>query len=463
MTFPDAAAVTGMTGDDERPCEDASTGGRVEALLREIARPSLPAELPNARLRLAQEGAVIAAKYRIARRIGAGGMGIVFEALHLVSKKPVAIKWMPLEHARIPARLVAEARAVARIRHPNVVELYDVVSDESGAYLIMELLQGETLAERIARGPLEEDDLIELALPVLRGLAAVHARGVIHRDLKPENILLCEPPSGEGKVLPKLLDFGVSKILSPTEDGTRLTREGVLLGTPAFMSPEQLRDPSRVDARSDIYSMGVVLFEALAGTLPYDASGRDALILSIAEHRVRPIREVRPGLSRPLAEVIMRAMSADPDARYPDVGALIDALAEAQHGRRPARNDFKVRLIALAGLCGMAAVGAVAIGGIGPGRATQNAPLEGAKVGLPLTPADPLAASPLASVRVPLEPRPPSEEAHGQPTQPQTATPDPAAEVRRSVPSFRRRLKLTASDHPHPSRARAGELRIEDF
>jgi serine/threonine protein kinase len=272
-------------------------------------------------------GELIAGKYRIEERLGRGGMSLVFRATHVISNKQVALKWMlsPSSSAQANARFIREARAAARVDHPNVVDVYDIAQDgHRGLYMVMQLLQGESLAKRLARGPLAPDEAISLLLPALRGVVAVHAAGVIHRDLKPDNIFLCV--SGE-RELPeaKVLDFGISAIVHEMPDAA-LTRDGALVGTPAYMSPEQIQDARTVDARTDVYALGVILYQALTGQLPFESDSQQGLSLAIVRGDVVDPRTMRPQLPVWLSDVVLRALATRREDRYPSVAALIDAL-----------------------------------------------------------------------------------------------------------------------------------------
>ena len=216
-------------------------------------------------------GTIVGGKYRIMRVLGEGGMGAVYEAENVLTLKRAAIKWLHpqlLPHEESYLRVLHEARAAARIRHRNVVDVYDVLREADSIFLVMELLIGEALSARIARGELTMHGFLTLLLPALHGVAAAHAVGVVHRDIKPENIFLV---SESGHQEPKVIDFGISKVIDP--DGSpHLTRSGITMGTPKYVSYEQLAGAKDVDARADIYAVGVMLYEALTGRPPYDAT-----------------------------------------------------------------------------------------------------------------------------------------------------------------------------------------------
>jgi tRNA A-37 threonylcarbamoyl transferase component Bud32 len=274
-------------------------------------------------------GSVIADKYRVEELIARGGMGAVYMATHLVSGKRVALKWMLPALGQMPGakeRFVREACATARIEHPNVIDIYDVGNDRGSVYLVMELLRGETLAEYLQRTPqVAPEEAVTLLMPALRGVAAAHSHHVIHRDLKPDNIFLCRSVDGEPRE-PRVLDFGISKITST--EGPRnleLTSSGAVMGTPYYMSPEQVRGAKDVDERGDVYAFGVILYEMLSGQRPFDAETYNQLILKIATENPAPLLELQPQLDRRLAAVVEKAMAREPSARF----ACIEDLAVA--------------------------------------------------------------------------------------------------------------------------------------
>jgi serine/threonine-protein kinase len=262
-------------------------------------------------------GQVLAERYRVVRLIGRGGMGRVYEAEHVNIVKRLALKVLHPEAVSDPviaARFRLEARAASQIGHPNIVAIEDSATLADGTvYVAMELLEGESLAERMRRSPpLSLAEAAELLLPVCDGLAAAHAAQIVHRDLKPENIFLARRG---GKVVPKILDFGIAKVL--TDDGAlHLTRTGAIFGTPAYMSPQQAQG-GKIDHRTDIYSMGVILFEVATGRVPFVAdTAVELLSLHISSEPPRP-SEIAPDrkVSPTVDALILSALAKDPDQR----------------------------------------------------------------------------------------------------------------------------------------------------
>ncbi|MDP3215988.1 MAG: serine/threonine-protein kinase, partial [Deltaproteobacteria bacterium] len=268
----------------------------------------------------------IVGRYRLLRPLGEGGMGAVYEAVHTDLGKRVAIKILRPEVARQAesrARFLREGQAAASIHHPHVAEVFDVGQERGALYLVMELLEGENLYEHLYRvGPLPVDRCVDLLLPVCAALAVAHEQGIVHRDVKPENVFLAR--SRHGVLQPKLLDFGISKV--PLPGGGRLTATSSLLGTPHYMSPEQAQEGGRVDARSDQYAFGVVLYECSTGRRPFEGDDLYPLLHAIVRGDSLPPRAVRPELPVAFEAVVQRAMAVDPAARFADMHHLGGAL-----------------------------------------------------------------------------------------------------------------------------------------
>ncbi len=219
-------------------------------------------------------GLVLDNKYRLAERIGGGGMGDVFRAEHLVTNRSVAVKFLHPELADNPElsqRFFQEAQAVNRIRHPNIVDVLDAGVGDLGPYIVMEHLDGESVGTALARfGRFEVDAAIGTAIPVLEALDAAHRLGIIHRDLKPENVFIAFDAT-RGCAVVRLLDFGIAKV-TDSESAMPRTRTGVVFGTPDYLSPEQATGESSIDGRSDLFALGVLLYELLTGTRPFRAA-----------------------------------------------------------------------------------------------------------------------------------------------------------------------------------------------
>jgi eukaryotic-like serine/threonine-protein kinase len=270
------------------------------------------------------EGTVIDGKYRVVRWLAEGGMGRVFVADHVFLQKQVAIKVLHAEMSAEPdavERFTVEARAASLIEHENVVRVSDFGRSADGQlYLVMELLSGHTLADELKQGALTPARARFIACAILRGLEAAHARGVVHRDLKPENVFITPRPGQDDAV--KLLDFGIARMRQPGNDvEQRLTKDGVIMGTPLYMAPEQLRSERDVDARADLYAVGVLLYEMLAGRPPYD--GRTFGVIAYQVLDGKP-----PPLDSPLADVVMRAFAAQRERRFQTAAELRRALEE---------------------------------------------------------------------------------------------------------------------------------------
>jgi eukaryotic-like serine/threonine-protein kinase len=271
--------------------------------------------------------AALAGRYSIERELGRGGMGIVYLAREVRLDRPVAIKLLPPDLAAQPGlreRFLREARMAARLSHPHIVPIHAV--DEVGPFVfyVMALVTGHTLAHRIAtRGPLSTSEGIRVLREVAWALAHAHAQGVVHRDVKPENILL---ESATGRAL--VTDFGIARL----QDAGGGTGAGEVLGTPDFMSPEQASGDT-VDARTDVYALGVVAFYALAGRLPFPGTTAVARLTANLTQPAPALPAVAPGVPRGLAAVVARCLAKERDGRFPDGAALAAALSQTAEGR----------------------------------------------------------------------------------------------------------------------------------
>jgi serine/threonine protein kinase len=293
---------------------------------------------------LRRVGDVLAAKYRIEALLGSGGMGDVYRATNVVLHREVAIKLLHVRYAddaNLVERFLREARVANVVRHPNVVDVLDIDKDADGApFIVQELLQGEDLARFLREhGRLTLEEIRLLVLPIIEALAEAHARGVIHRDIKPANIFLAKqhgtlegPPSTVRRapqsgirVVPKLLDFGISKLRSAN---VRATDAGELLGTPAYMAPEVLHGVRDADARTDVWALGVMLFELLAGRRPFTAPG-PSVFVAIATTEAPPLADVAPDVDPEVAAVVDRCLRRAVDQRFASAAELATALASA--------------------------------------------------------------------------------------------------------------------------------------
>ena len=264
----------------------------------------------------------IAGRYRIEGPLGRGGMAEVRAGTDLRLQRPVAVKLLLPEMAAredIRRRFEAEACAAASLTHPHAVAVYDTGEHEGLPYIVMERLPGETLADRIAAGPQDPAWVRQVAGEVLAALGAAHAAGLVHRDVKPGNILITADNHA------KIADFGIAKSLEASDGSLDLTGTGQLLGTPAYLPPERL-DGGPATARSDLYSLGVVLYEALTGRCPFPGETPVAAAMAIVAGDYPPLNEVRPGLDPILVTTVERAMATDPAQRFESAPAMAAAL-----------------------------------------------------------------------------------------------------------------------------------------
>jgi serine/threonine-protein kinase len=285
-------------------------------------------------------GQVLAGKYRIEEKIAEGGMGCVYRATHVLMEKTVAIKVLHPALAaddRVVARFTREAKAASRISHPHAINVTDFGEAENGVvYMVMEYLRGRTLKEVIrAEGPLPLARAAEIVRQVAGALEAAHAEGVIHRDLKSDNIMLEEAAGGGDWA--KVLDFGIAKIqqsIHETDPG--LTAPNIIIGTPQYMSPEQCSQASNIDARSDIYSFGVILFEMLAGHVPFAGDSPTATMLKHMHEPPPSILGERKDLPASVGRVVARALAKRPEERFQTAAEMSDALSLAAEDEAPA-------------------------------------------------------------------------------------------------------------------------------
>ena len=274
-------------------------------------------------------GDVVAGKYRLDKVAGEGGMGIVYVAEHLVLRQQVAVKVLLPNAAASEAvveRFSREARAAARINTEHVARVMDAGSLASGApFLVMEFLEGCDLDELLElEGTLDVTDVADYMLQALEALAHAHAAGIVHRDLKPANLFLASRPDG-GNVI-KVLDFGISKSMNTNPLDKKLTGQHVL-GSPVYMSPEQLRNANTIDARADLWSLGIVAYELLVGKPPFDGDGVGEIFAAILETEAKPVHEVDWKLPPEISPVLARCLKRNPDERWQDAAELARAIA----------------------------------------------------------------------------------------------------------------------------------------
>lgn len=273
------------------------------------------------------------ANYRIEALIGSGGMGTVYRAVHEWTGREVALKFLHLGHSsenpKALSRFRQEAQAAVALRHPNVIDVLHMGAHGGVAYMVLELLHGCSLRERLEQqGRLSPPEACGCLLPIMDALATAHRAGLVHRDIKPDNIFLAKTP--QQTMVPKLLDFGIAKIVgAPGLEG--LTTTGGIIGTPAYMSPEQLHGQN-VDARTDVWALGVVLYELLSGELPFaDSASIPALLVRLVSENIPLLHEAYPALElpAPVGAVVEGALQRDPQQRYSSVEVMSMALEEA--------------------------------------------------------------------------------------------------------------------------------------
>ena len=263
-------------------------------------------------------GVALAEKYRIIEVLGRGGMGIVYKAEDMKLKRNVALKFLPpelIQNEEAKERFVLEAQSAAALSHPNICTIHEINEEEERSFIAMEYVEGKSLAEKIEEGPLELEEALEISVQVAEGLQEAHKKGIIHRDIKSANIMVSD--KGQAKVM----DFGLAKV----KGGTLLTREGRTLGTVAYMSPEQARG-GEVDQRSDIWSLGVVIYEMLSGQLPFKGDHVASILYSAAHDEPKRLKEIKPGIPWEVEQIIGRALKKKPESRYSSAAEILKDL-----------------------------------------------------------------------------------------------------------------------------------------
>ena len=291
-------------------------------------------------------GTTLAGRYLVKRQIGQGGMGAVFEATHTLIGKRVAVKVLLEKYAEreaIVARLKKEAQLASSIGNEHIIDITDIGNTDDGrTFVVMEYLDGESLAECLAREhELPEQRTLRIASQAASALGAAHAEGIVHRDIKPENLFLLKRKDLD---FVKVVDFGISKSLRATgeqEEAQRLTQTGMVLGTPLYMSPEQARGDEDLDHRVDIYALGVIMYEAITGRVPFAGTNYLSVISQVLNEEPKPLREIRPDVSEELEVIISKAMSKDRTLRYDDAEAMLkditSVLEDPTHSTERAR------------------------------------------------------------------------------------------------------------------------------
>lgn len=283
-------------------------------------------------------GAILSGRVQLVRRIGTGGMGVVYEATTVGRGARVAVKLLRPEFIgdrNVHDRFLDEAKVCLGLNHPTVVNFLDVGTAEDGTpYLVMEYLDGVPLSAytaHSARTPMKH--AVPIMVGVLQGLAYAHSAGVVHRDLKPENVFLARDAAG--KFLPKILDFGVAKVLDAAGGIGKKTATGMLLGTPAYMSPEQVQNAREVDPRSDLFSIGTILYEMLSGKVAFDAPTEFERMSAVLSYEPPELASLDPSLS-PISPIVARAMKKDRAARFQTATEMANALLAIEPSIAPA-------------------------------------------------------------------------------------------------------------------------------
>src|SRR5262245_19216401 len=281
-------------------------------------------------------GSTLSERYLVTRKVGQGGMGAVYEATHTLIGKRVAVKVLLEKYAQreaIVTRLKQEAQLASSIRHEHIIDITDFGNTQDGrTFVVMEYLEGESLAELLARETkLPEQRILRIISQAASALAAAHDKGIVHRDIKPENLFLIKRKEQD---FVKVVDFGISKSLRASDDENeppRLTQTGMVLGTPLYMSPEQARGDDNLDHRVDVYALGVIMYEAATGRVPFAGNNYLSVISQVLNEEPKPLRELQPELSEEFEAIVARAMTKDRSERYAsamdllnDLNALLD-------------------------------------------------------------------------------------------------------------------------------------------
>jgi len=316
--------------EDSRFCSNCAAPLNVAGA--EAASPTKTLETP---VQILKPGTLIAGKYRILEEIGQGGMGVVYKAEDIKLKRCVALKFLPphlMDSPELKERFLIEAQAAAALSHPNICVIHEVGETGELSYIAMEYVEGETLRDRIKKGPLKPEEALDVVSQVAAGLGEAHGKGVIHRDIKSANIMVTA--KGQAKVM----DFGLAKL----RGGSSLTKSQTTLGTVAYMSPEQARG-GELDQRTDIWSLGVVLYEMLVGKLPFRGEHDQTVIYSIFHREPESLMKASPGTAPELEHIVGHALAKKPAERYQTMEEFREDLEAIAEGFRPLRAKRRIR------------------------------------------------------------------------------------------------------------------------
>jgi formylglycine-generating enzyme required for sulfatase activity/dienelactone hydrolase/predicted Ser/Thr protein kinase len=301
--------------DASRFCSSCAAPLAVDARMADSPTKTLATPLPAI-----SKDALIAGKYRIIEEIGQGGMGVVYKAEDLKLKRCVALKFLPphlMDSPELKERFLVEAQAAAALSHPNICVIHEVGESGEHPYMAMEYVEGESLRDKIKERPLAVSEALDIATQIAEGLDEAHGKGVIHRDIKSANIMI----TGKGRA--KILDFGLAKV----KERPLLTKEGTTVGTVAYMSPEQAQG-QEVDHRSDIWSLGVVMYEMLSGALPFKGQPEASILYSVVHEEPKPLRALKPDVPLELQQIVDKSLKKRPEDRYGSSAELLNDLKD---------------------------------------------------------------------------------------------------------------------------------------
>ncbi|HEX8790522.1 MAG TPA: serine/threonine-protein kinase, partial [Polyangiaceae bacterium] len=282
-------------------------------------------------------GSIVGGRFVLERKLGEGGMGVVWAARHAVTRKAVAIKMLRADKAgndRVRHRFIREARAASAVQHPNIIEIHDVIELENGApAMVMDLLDGESLGDLLERAPkLSIEELAPIMLQVVSAVGSAHVAGVVHRDLKPDNIFLVRQG---GAVSVRVLDFGIAKVIAGDDEpgvSHGLTNTGALLGTPFYMSPEQAFGEKTIGPRADVWAIGIILHECLSGRRPTEAENVGQILRIITHDEIPSLRVAAPEVPSDVADLVDRMLRRNPDHRPRSLVSAYDVLSRYAAG-----------------------------------------------------------------------------------------------------------------------------------